>query len=167
MRCPDCNKFVGFDTDNEPELDLNVDDDGVVSGTARIVNCCAECGQELKEAVLDIEIDLTDEFREHVEQATALAMRRRKKSLIEHRPELLSEEGARSDRVQRTDRHGRAIKRSRYMKTFYGADVSVTIGCACQASGRRRHMDGAGDDAFEAAGTASSEVQASSMEELV
>lgn len=44
MRCPDCNKFVSFDTDVEPDVSLDVADDGGVSGSCRIVNACADCG---------------------------------------------------------------------------------------------------------------------------
>jgi hypothetical protein len=38
-RCPDCNKFASVSTDQEPEIDnLEVDEEGVVTATARIVN---------------------------------------------------------------------------------------------------------------------------------
>jgi hypothetical protein len=67
MRCPSCNKFVPFDTDSEPEVDIDIDADGSVSGTVRIVNTCAECGEELKEASLDVSEDLTDECDGHLE----------------------------------------------------------------------------------------------------
>lgn len=60
--CDQCQKFVSFDTEQEPELDLSVDDEGVVTGNARIVNTCADCGQELTEATLDVEIDLSAEI---------------------------------------------------------------------------------------------------------
>jgi len=55
MRCPDCNKFVSFE-ENEPEVEsIDVDGDRNVTATVRIVNSCGECGQELKEATLDME----------------------------------------------------------------------------------------------------------------
>ena len=45
-RCPDCNKFVGFDTDTDPEVEVGEIDteSGTVEATVRIVNNCAECG---------------------------------------------------------------------------------------------------------------------------
>jgi hypothetical protein len=55
MRCPDCNKFVSFD-EADPEVnDLDVSDNGSVTASVRIVNTCAECGTELKEAMLELE----------------------------------------------------------------------------------------------------------------
>ena len=44
MRCPDCNKFVAFDTDVDPEVSVSVENDGSITGNVRIVNNCAECG---------------------------------------------------------------------------------------------------------------------------
>jgi hypothetical protein len=31
MRCPDCNKFASFDTEQEPEVDSTVSDDGQIN----------------------------------------------------------------------------------------------------------------------------------------
>lgn len=168
MRCPDCNKFVSFDSEQEPELDLTVDDEGVVTGTARIVNCCEQCGQELKEATLDVEIDLSADFMAHIDDVLLRTHKKlmnvtaeaRKAVEREHRPELLSEEGSRTDRTQTKDRHGRPIKRSRYMRRYYGADVTVTVGCTTCSD---RKTGGS----FELTGTESVEVQASGMDELV
>lgn len=163
MRCPDCNKFVSFDTDTEPELSLSVDDEGVVSGTARIVNTCAECSQELKEATLDVEIDLSAEVTAHRDEKRAERLADARKedpaATIDDSDndghdglEIDEESAERTDRVQRTDRHGKPITKSRYMKTFYGADVNVTVKFAC-------------GETFD--GTDSPEVQAGGMDELV
>ncbi|MBU1457050.1 MAG: hypothetical protein KKD01_20235, partial [Proteobacteria bacterium] len=66
MRCPDCNKFVGMDVDNEPEGNgFDIDDEGVLTDSVRIVNVCADCGTELKEANVDLEIDLSAEVAAH------------------------------------------------------------------------------------------------------
>jgi hypothetical protein len=45
MLCPSCNKFAAYDTSIDPELDLEVGDDGVVTGTSRIV--LASSGQRM------------------------------------------------------------------------------------------------------------------------
>jgi hypothetical protein len=67
MRCPDCNKFVSLEMQDPEVSDLSVeylpshdaDNEPIhefcITGTVRIVRCCAECGQEMKEAQLDIE----------------------------------------------------------------------------------------------------------------
>jgi hypothetical protein len=58
MRCPDCNKFVSFDVDGDPEVELEADEStGEVTGTVRIVNACQECGAELTEATFDVDVD--------------------------------------------------------------------------------------------------------------
>lgn len=71
MRCPECNRFVSFETrvdDVELEIPCNPerDADGLsvtIDGSARLLRECAECGTELSEANLQIamEIELTVE----------------------------------------------------------------------------------------------------------
>jgi hypothetical protein len=67
MRCPDCNKFVGLET-GEPEADLSVEaaednKSAQITGTVRLVRCCAECGGEMKETTFDVDeqVDLSGE----------------------------------------------------------------------------------------------------------
>lgn len=54
MRCPDCNRFVAFDYEQEPEVDLSPMFTGLQEVTTEItvrhLLTCAECGTELKEA---------------------------------------------------------------------------------------------------------------------
>ncbi len=58
MRCPDCQKFVGLET-NEPEVeDIDIDNEGHISGSIRIVRNCADCSTELKEYNFDIDADV-------------------------------------------------------------------------------------------------------------
>jgi hypothetical protein len=67
MRCPDCNKFVSLEFEDPEVENLQVEhippettDQGVphmflITGSVRLVRNCGECGQELKEATLEIE----------------------------------------------------------------------------------------------------------------
>lgn len=138
MRCPDCNKFVGMDTDTEPEVDESGFDADTGEGniTVRIVNNCTECSTELKEANLEVEFDLSDAIEEAKE------------------PE---EEGGESPDcdfsfdvdVTRTDR---TEGKGRGLRTFYGVDVTLTL------------MNNGTVIATE---TLHDEVQASGMDELV
>ena len=144
MRCPDCNKFVSFDTDSDPECDVSVNNEGMVTVQTRIVNTCAECSQELTEATFDIEVDLTGPVSEH--RATCAECQTSKEDLE------ASAEGTRLDRRQTHDRHGKPIKNPRYQKQFYGAEVTVDLQMPCGEIVQ---------------GTASDEIQASGMEELV
>lgn len=118
MRCPDCNKFVSFDSDADPEVDVRVEDDGSVSGSVRITNNCQECGQELTEANLDIDdaVD-ADELKAHRKTCK--------------KPLDVSLEASRSDWFQTHDRHGKPIKNPRYRKHYYGAEGDIVVTCAC------------------------------------
>jgi hypothetical protein len=59
MRCPSCSKFVSYDTDVDPEEQGDAELDGTgLSASYRRVLCCAECGDELKEATIEVTADL-------------------------------------------------------------------------------------------------------------
>lgn len=163
MRCPDCQKFVSFDTERDPEdLDLTVDDEGSVSGSVRIVNACQECGQDLTEAVLDVEVDLTEDVEKHRDDARKDHEEEQAKlpedervpfdETIHDTLTLESSEATREERYQTHDRRGKPITRSRYQRHYYGAAVTVTVACKC-------------GETFEATNT--TETQASGMESLV
>ena len=104
-RCPDCNKFVGIEM-AEPELDLNVDNDGSITGEVRLVQTCADCGSELAEANLTIEGKV--EFTHKVDC--------KKESGLE----LDTEEAENDDRYE---------GKGRYSKHFYVANVCVVVKC--------------------------------------
>ena len=111
MRCPDCNKFVGLDTESDPEMDLEVDDTtGQVTGTVRIVNACADCSSELTEAIFEVDLD----FEEAQEHLAGLGQ--------SHELEL-SEDVVTRD--ARTEGKGRGTR------TFYGASATFEVKCAC------------------------------------
>jgi len=152
MRCPDCNKFVGFD-EADPEIEsLEVNEDGAVSISVRIVNCCADCGTELKEATFEMEADHSTEFAEHL-KAEGIEETAEPEPHAEH--ELSIEEAG----YERTNRSGFFKKGQfvpaggRYAKTFYGAEVSYEICCSCGK--------------FKAEGSLNDDVQASGMDEMV
>jgi hypothetical protein len=110
MRCPECNHFVSFDDEGEPDVDIDVEDDGAYSGTIRIVNCCADCGTELTEFTFDVEGDMAIVHRTKCTE-----------------PEV-SLDGTSADRTQRTEGKGRGTK------TFYGVSVECEVTCVCGAN---------------------------------
>jgi len=57
-RCPDCEKFVSLTPVEDPEWNTEpeIDEDGCVTGELRVVLECAECGEEMKEAVIEVAI---------------------------------------------------------------------------------------------------------------
>lgn len=147
MRCPDCNKFVSFDSDLDPEVSIDVDADGMVSGTVRIVNACDQCGQELKEATFEIDVDLSEEMKTHI-----LGAKENGVDFDEHAPECQLE-ASRTDRMNNKTRGGKLITNYRYMKHMYGAEGEIVLTCSCGEEVARQQW--------------SDEVQGSGMDELV
>jgi hypothetical protein len=172
MLCPSCNKFAAFSTDNEPEVEVEVDevslgtldDNGEpgkedpdtatarVSGTCRIVLTSECCGDDMKESnfdISDVDIEVT-----RAEGCTC--------DLTELEAEYDSAEITdrnESEKVtiaKRGPNKGKEVRKTipyRYQKRFYGASVDITVKCGCgKTSGEATWTD---------------EIQASGMDELV
>lgn len=124
MRCPDCNKFVSYDEGTDPEInseDLQINEDGisgVVTGEVRVVLPCAECGTELKEWNGEFEM----EFEHECDGKNEIGEEEEKFEIEEVNASF-------SSRMEDKDRKGRQIKNHRYMKTYYGADITADIKC--------------------------------------
>lgn len=139
MRCPDCNKFVSFE-EQEPEVDnLEISEDGQITGEIRIVNACAECSNELTES--SFEIDVSMEIpKKHTGEGHDLEI----------------EDGG-CERISRSGyfKKGEFVPASgRYAKTFYGFELSYSVKCSC-------------GEVIEENATVTDEVQASGMDALV
>jgi hypothetical protein len=159
MICPSCNKFAPNEL-GEPELELDVES-GIVTGSCRIVITSGCCGDELKEANFDVEIDLAAEFERLIREKEKLAGDA-EVDLSEWEFEIASEECEATDRSEstkkRTKKDGTVVERQipyRYQRHFYGAEVRVTVTAT------------KGDAAVSVDGSWSDEVQASGMDELV
>lgn len=177
MRCDSCNKFVSFDTETEPDISVQLENDGTISGTVRIVNTCAECGQEMKETTFDVECDCADEIETHrtamladagitlspcgengeavyhLADGTVATVEAVEAVTKAHEDLTLDHDGGnRTERMQSKDRHGKPIKSARYMKHLYGAEVTFTVACKCGEEFVVQWAD---------------EVQGSGMEELI
>jgi phage FluMu protein Com len=121
MRCPDCNKFVPYD---EPEVEGDEPDitGSTVSGQVRIVLKCADCGNELKEANLDYEVEIEHDCPKYKKK--------------DEEPEFTADgepEFSATDRTQTTCTvKGKVvpIKSMRYAKRYYGADINGTVTCS-------------------------------------
>lgn len=211
MKCSNCPRFTSKDTDTEPEGDLEVSEDGMVSGDVRIHNDCEECGGELEETSFTVEIDLTAAVRAHLAEHHADVLAERDKPKPKHPPKhppidpatvdefarcrncrkywtshvdpksgltvqskksklkdarkaqcrdggpfgrptgttfdpmpgkangahdaadgvelSVESEMTRTDEIKNTDRHGRPIRRARYMTRLYGVQVEATVKC--------------------------------------
>lgn len=116
MRCPDCNKFVAYD---EPEVEIQSADISSNDATvcARVVLKCADCGGELKDA--EIESSMS------IEHDCPKGENEKREFEWEDEPQ----DGDATSRTQTTDRHGKPIKLSRYMKQFYGFECGGSVKC--------------------------------------
>lgn len=105
-RCPDCNKFTSKNTEVEPEItqDPEIEPDGSVSVSVKIVNECADCSTELEES----EFELTGEADVSRHEGDG------------HELECGEPE------VTRTDSGG-----ARYAKRMFGVEVKVPVSCSC------------------------------------
>lgn len=139
MRCPDCNKFVSFNEEDPEVQSIDIDETGQVTIEVRIVNACADCGQELKDVTFTLEADHADDVKDHIGKGHEL---------------LIDEDG--NERTQRSGyfKKGKFIPAyGRYAKSFYGASVNYTIACSCEK--------------LSVSGMAEDDVQGSAMDELV
>lgn len=121
MRCDQCGRYVAFDSEVEPEVDVTIEYDEkknvLVQGSVRIVNQCAECGSEMTEATFDVdEVILlshekgckTDEDEPEYDEPTA----------------------------ERFDDYVPPGRPARYQKHEYGASMDVEVSCAdCEVKG--------------------------------
>lgn len=129
MRCPECNKFASYDDSTDPEVDsLDVDQDGNITGSVRIVLTCAEDSTELKEATFDLDAHVSDTFAEaHKGEGHEL-------SVDDDGFSLSSRQETES---RRTKKDGTVVVKPipfRYRRTYYGFDGDVTVTCECGAT---------------------------------
>lgn len=129
MRCPDCNKFASFDTEVDPEGDLEVSEEGMLSGDIRRVLNCADCSQELKEATLNFDQDLNDVL-------TLPIGATEEQEKCEHDWNWTGSTPSMNP-TDRYDDKGGKIKQLRYMKHLYGVEVVGEVECTkCKVMGQ-------------------------------
>ena len=112
MRCPNnCNegKFVTLECgEPEEETPLDIGEDGAVTGSFKLTRNCGECGDALKEAVVDLDDTVdADEVKPHFgggEHALSIEL----------------------DSVEADESGG-----GRYRKNLISAVVEATVTCSC------------------------------------
>ncbi len=140
MRCPSCNKFV---SNGDPDVELGGDEelnDRSVTGTVRVVIPCAECGEELKDAELEYDVELDhvcDEEDEDEDEDPEL--------------ELQSVDAEPMDRYETVGKNGKALP-ARAQTHYYGATITVKATCS------RCGKDVTGETTVEEAASAMNEL---------
>jgi hypothetical protein len=127
-RCPDCNKFVSYG-DIETEIENEEISDTTLSANVTVYLTCGDCGTQLRQACLDFEEEIDHEC---TEEAIAAATAKRGKPFdadVDDQFEITNSNAEGCDRAETKDRNGKVIKSSRYMKTYYGADLEFTVKC--------------------------------------
>src|SRR5262245_36266183 len=109
MRCPSCEKFASLEMSDPELVETTVTGDSI-SMEVRIVRTCADCGDELKEATLNLEIGFDPENED---------CPKGDEESPEHNFELMGE-----PEVTAIEEGG-----SRYAKSYFGAEVSGEIQC--------------------------------------
>lgn len=144
MRCPGCNKFASLNFE-EPQVDsLEVSDDGTVSMVVNLSRTSECCGEEMKTASLEAEVDLSAELEGHIDSGEEAEEGKEGEERVEH--ELEVEEIS----VEQVEKGG-----GRYAKSFFGASVSFEVRCSCQPKDAKPLHEGTLED----------EIAASSMDE--
>lgn len=111
MRCPDCAKFVSMEFGDPQVEQLEVSPDGEVNCTVTLTRTCADCGNDLKTATLEMEADLSKQCMEHVNADDSSDVH-----------DLDIKEGD----VNQIEKSG-----GRYSKSYFGAEICFTITCKC------------------------------------
>jgi hypothetical protein len=122
MRCPGCNKFVSYD---EPQCEVqSVEVDGnILRASVTVQLNCQDCGGTLKDAEIEAEAEIEHECAEDAEK---------NKEWKDGDNEFEVENDGDAEGTNRTetkDRHGKPIKSSRYMKSFYGFALDSGVKC--------------------------------------
>lgn len=139
-RCSSCYKMCALDM-AEPEVEIDIDEDGTVTGTVRIVCTSQCCGDEVKEATFDVEVSPEGEHAAIIEHHIG-------KDRSESCELSVQDNG--SENTERQEGKGRGLR------TFRGACVQYEVTCAC--------LKGDAAPLWEAEW--SDEIQASSMDEI-
>jgi hypothetical protein len=174
-RCESCNKFVSLD-EQEPEVQGVDLQETTVSASVRIANACADCGTDLREATLDMECDISEDWDEHLREVALkckscdgevkpahypegedgplcedCAGEHDHEVCEKNAPEAPEEHELEDPEETNSERVQRTEGKGRGAKTFYGAKVEFTIKCKC---------------GWEHQGELQDDIQASAMDEL-
>lgn len=152
MRCENCQKFVSYDTEVEPEESNSPElEDGVFTASFTRTLSCAECGSEMKQAEIEVSVDATITEPEDKEEPECDICGFKESECQgqddteaphdfepheehEHDWQCESDDLQPTERMQTHDRHGKPIKNYRYMRRYYGVSGTLRATCDCGAT---------------------------------
>jgi hypothetical protein len=144
--CPTCHKFPALEAEAEVQSGPDVAEDGTATASVRVVKKCGGCSEEIKDYTFELEsgeligddLDagpcVEDEGPGHIWESADGA----------------TPEAEVTERMQTKDRHGRAIKRARYMRSYTGVTMDVAVVCTvCKAEASVRLEDEDSNGSFD------------------
>lgn len=147
MRCPDCNGFRSYDTEAEPEGDLDISSDGMITGEITRDLPCEECGTVLKSSTFDVDQDLKEIVDIQLQVVQVSVCTKAHDWDWEHAPQAAVTP---TERLEDKDKNGKQIKHARFMTKYYGIEVSGEVRCKdCPAVGFYTFSDDAPASSFD------------------
>lgn len=133
MRCPDCNGFRSYDTEAEPQGDLEISDEGVITGDITRDLPCVDCSTVLKSAEFNVDQDLNEIVDVQLQVVKGSVCTKAHDWDWENAPQPSVEP---TERLNDIDKNGNKIKFARFMTKYYGIEVSGEVKCKdCPATG--------------------------------
>lgn len=136
MRCPDCNGFRSYDTEADPEGDLEIDAEGTITGDITRDLPCSDCGTVLKSAEFNVDQDLNEivdvqELKSDPNGLTLCTKAHDWDWANASQPAVSP-----TERLEDKDKNGKQIKAMRFMTKYYGIEVTGEVRCKdCPAAG--------------------------------
>lgn len=116
-RCQNCNKFTALNFEEPEEAELSLDGT-TINASVRIVRTSECCGDEMKEATLEMSDELPDSALDGHVNANG--------EPLDDDHELEVE----CDGVDQVEEGG-----GRFAKSYFGATVHYSVRCSCQKDG--------------------------------
>ena len=138
MRCPDCNKFVGLETqepEEQSEPSVTNNDDGTAQVTAEytIDRNCADCSNLLKQATIELEAQVTldDDKGDEEERGEDVTHEGHTLSVTDAEVSLVEDTYPKPKEVRnrKTGKKEMRYPKARYTRTLIGAEVTGTVHC--------------------------------------
>lgn len=126
MRCPDCRGFRSYDTEADPEGDLEVNADGTITGEITRDLPCSDCGTVLKSTTFNVDKDLNEIVDVKLQVVPGSVCTKAHDWDWENAQQPLV---TATERLEDKDKNGKPIKHTRFMTKYYGIEVEGEIKC--------------------------------------
>lgn len=122
-KCPSCNLFCGLETQDPEVYDIQIDEDGRVTGQIHLARNSSCCGDEVKYYDFDIDLEPEEDVAEHTTEHSKLG----------EAYDLSIDENS----IEYTERMDNGLTKKgkpiplRFRRSYYGYSASFNIKCSC------------------------------------